>query len=254
MRDARLSPALGAGDIPAGRPLVLLDIDGCLNVERLPENVPPWVGESVPDDVFDDFTEREIVYPRDLVGMHSKLGVPCPERMSVRFSPALADKIGKASDEGLATFVWFTSWMEFSSFFGDVVWRERPVPVEGHLPWLLRGMSDDGRYGKEQAISELFGSPWSLWFRQRLEEDAEFARDALGKEHDEFGRRPGFVTADVPAIVIVDDKGGSYYDEPGIFESAVGGVVPTLAVSPNPVCGITHGEWAMIEAFLRKNF
>ena len=254
MHDVRLSPALGAGDIPAGRPLVLLDIDGCLNVGKLRDDAPAWVAESVPSDAFDDFVERVISYPSDLVGQRSGLGMPCPEQMRIRFSPAMVDGIGRAADDGLATFAWFTSWMEFASFFGGAAWPGRPSPIAGHVPWHLRGMSDDGRYGKELAVSELFGSPWSLWLRQRLEADSGFARNMRDGEHDMFGRAPGFVAADVPAVVIVDDKGGGdLYDGPGIFESAVGGVVPTLSVSPDPVCGMTRGEWETIEAFLREH-
>lgn len=207
--------------IDPGRPLVLLDIDGCLNV---------WDGAMGDGQVVDGdpVRVREISFPEHLVGESlDSVTLGCPRSMRIAWHPWLADAIAGLSDGGAATFAWLTSWNCLSRFAEEAVWPGRPSPVAGYVPWRLRGPSDDGRFGKALAIEGLLGSP-----------------------RGRHGRQAGRLRAGAPSLVVIDDKACGPCGGPGPMGRAAGGAVPVLEVAPDWRHGVTRAQWAAIDAFV----
>lgn len=242
------SRPVGVGEVPTNRPLVLCDIDGCLNVA---EPVPTWLeDDELGHDSYVPDCTKTIEYPEDIVGLRNHVGVPCPKHTVVRWSSELARAIAKASDNNLASFVWLTSWCEFSKFFEETLWPDRESPFIGYLPWRLRGFSDPGIHGKTLAVNELLGCPWS-----RHERNWELRDWDENDGRDKFGRYLDEEWLDVPAIAVVDDNDRWAYhdDDGGLFKNAVGDVCPELTIAPEPWLGITRGEWNRLMTFLKAH-
>lgn len=246
-----LCHAMGArellvADIPSGRPLVLMDIDDCINVFPCD---PRWHGhDPLPDgDAYPLDMEVRATFPKEAVGMSGPMGRRIPEGMPVRWSSELARDIRMLADETGATLAWLSSWMECSKAVEPLLWPDVDSPFAGYIGWHLRGMSDDGRHGKALRVSELLGSP-----RGRHEREEMPASD-LGFDDDE----PASLSIDVPCLVVIDDKGiaGAYggYEGHDLFASAVGDAVDELTIAPDFRYGISRPQWKRIAEFVREH-
>lgn len=215
-------------DVPSGRPLVLMDIDDCLNVFEYDTN---WYAHApIPqDDLYAIDRDDYVMFPDAVVGMHF-FGRIVPREMRVRWSSELVRDITALAGETGATFVWVTSWHQYSKAFEMTLWPDGDSPFIGYLPWKLRGMSDDGRHGKHLGISELLGT--------------EFRDDGTDGPD---GGSPSPV--DVPCVVVIDDKGESFGED--FFASAVPDGIPGLTIAPDGRYGITRPQWQSVREFLR---
>lgn len=232
---------MGIADIPAGRPLVLVDIDDCINVIEMPIDGAWEEGhDAPPEDLYDIDRDEFVMFPEEVIGMRSFSGRRIPERMHVRWSSELTRDMARLHAETDATLVWLSSWQECSKCFDDTVWPDGTSPFSGYREWHLRGLSDDGRHGKALSVSELLGNP-----RGRRESE-ELAR--MGMTDDCASDDPRI---DVPCVVVIDDKGTGLWDGFDVFESAIAGVVPSLTVAPDGRYGVTRTQWKAVEDFVK---
>lgn len=220
-------------NIPKDRPLVLFDIDDCLNVFRY-DGRDDWLfGPALPDaDVYEVDCEENVAFPKEVVGMRGPMGRRIPESMHVRWSSELARDVAALAEESGATLAWLSSWQEMSKPFEDVVWPGGS-PFLGYREWRLRGMSDPGIYGKQLSVAELFEGDGTC-------EDDEDGGD--------WGWDYPHVRLDVPCLVVIDDKGRSLWGD--FFGSVTRGKVPTLTVSPDPRYGVSRSDWAKVREFV----
>lgn len=235
--------AIDVEDVPKGKPLVLVDIDDCLNVASTSIGESAYSGFSHMEESYEIDMDQYLEFPEEIVGMHTSSGIPIPRETRVRWSSELAHDMSRLHEDVGATFVWLSSWMECSKCFERMVWPDGDSPFIGYRSWQLRGFSDDGRHGKALSLSDLLGNPIDA------EERAELAR--IGAIDDSDGTAS--LDIDVPCIVVIDDKGCSGYGGHDVFESAVAGAVPELTISPDGRYGITKAEWRQVEEFLRHH-
>lgn len=221
--------AIGRDGIPAGRPLVLVDIDDCLNVFRY--DAEWYRHDPLPEaDIYDIDMEGAVSFPTPLVGRHS-FSRDVPERIPVRWSSELVRDIGNVAEDTGAVFVWMTSWHQYSKAFEDALWPDGDSPFIGYLPWSLRGLSDDGRHGKHLAIAEFL------------------CGDEDGWDEDDFRARR--LKVDVPCVVVIDDKGASFGED--FFVSALPRELPGLTVAPDVRYGVSRPQWSSVREFLARH-
>jgi len=221
--------AVTGEDIPLGKPLVLMDIDDCLNVFEYDSS---WYAHDrvSQSDQYPLNRDDYVIFPDAVVGMNS-VGRVVPKEMRIRWSSELARDIAMFATETEATFVWVTSWHQYSKAFEMMLWPDGDSPFVGYLPWSLRGMSDDGRYGKHLGISELFGTTCcESGVGEHVEETSEFS------------------LLDVPCVTIIDDKGESFGEN--FFASAVPSAMPELTIAPDGRYGITRSQWQSVRDFV----
>lgn len=216
--------AIGPVDIPMDRPLVLMDIDDCLNVAGDSDGAADELDDVPAGDRYEIDMRETISFSKELIGTRSSFGIMVPSSMSVRWSSELAHDIERLHAETGATFVWMSSWMELSKCFEETLWPDGGAPFIGYLPWFVRGFSDDGRHGKALSVSGLF---------------------TIDENHDDPS------CDDIPCLVVIDDKGRPEWDGSDVFHNAVRGAVPELTIAPDRRYGITRTDWHAVCEFLR---
>lgn len=127
-----LAPAVPVDALPTDRPIVTLDVDGVLNAYdfgREPSPYQPKV-EDDPEPYGIDRGET-ITLPYQPTGAYGHVS---KREYLIQWATGLADDVARAADEGVATFVWLTSWQDEAGLLAsEMLWPGRPSPVIGYV-------------------------------------------------------------------------------------------------------------------------
>jgi len=139
--------AIRRSDVPTDRPLLLLDVDGCVNV--FDRERPSFFRNRY----FEIDATGIVRFCGMGLGGHEPPGLR--KTTWVQYSSELIGKIAETVDAGLCSVAWLTTWNEHAGVLEEVLWPRRRHLSLGYVAWPME-TATSAIDGKLRGVADLF--------------------------------------------------------------------------------------------------